>query len=659
MWAAPEDQTIGPRRAVSRPLGRRFLFILLVAAALGLLLTVAAFRVATLAGELGTARSEILAALNVAQRHGVAIASEDVLAMTQSLRTADDALTRAAGQLRGDPVILFLSGMPVAGRQITAVESMVAGARQLTRSHETTGQLLSGFIVARDVEDGPERLASLARFLAAHQQQISRSLDGMMEADDIMTEIGGDGLIGPVASAHATLTERLAEVRPLISAAQNAAPVLPSILGVGSERRYLVVALDNAELRPIGGLIAAFATPRFTDGLLQDHTFRDILSVDLAGQEEFVEPPVALIDHLLGEDNPWQVADAGWWPDFADNAAEARRLFEIETGDDNFQGAIAFTPEFVDGLLEVIGPVEVADAGITVHAGETYLVSLEQVEVLNRGEGRKQFLADLASEVLDRLFALPPERYPEVVAAFDAAGKRRQLQMQFDDPAAQELITRMGWYTPFAFPEGTDRLSIMEANVSPVSKLSVLLDLHHELDVTLQSDGSAHERLVTTFTNRYGPELPPELERVRSTFFDGNLGSLHRRYLDPDAEINEISSDDPEVPVTDPGYLEGEAGGLSVGNYQLLAPGTTRLTTEYFVPNVIRVAKDTAAEGTYRLDFFKQPGRDLDTLEVHVTVPPGTVPLSWSNGGTRSGRTVSFLASTEFDRVFEVRFGLE
>ena len=85
----------------------------------------------------------------------------------------------------------------------------------------------------------------------------------------------------------------------------------------------------------------------------------------------YVPPPVPLQDHLLGTFT-WQVADAGWWPDFARSAGEARRLYAIETGDNNFDGVIAFTPDLVDALIGVTGPVEVPGTGITVGPGETY-----------------------------------------------------------------------------------------------------------------------------------------------------------------------------------------------------------------------------------------------------------------------------------------------
>jgi hypothetical protein len=453
------------------------------------------------------------------------------------------------------------------------------------------------------------------------------------------------------------LVVRFDQARPAVAAARQAVAIMPSLFGVGGQKRYLVYALDNAELRPMGGLIAAFATPRFTDGMLRDVTFRDILSVDRRDQKVYVQPPQPLSDHLLNKFT-WQVADAGWWPDFATSAAEARRMYKLETGDGDFQGTIAFTPEFVDGLLKVVGPVTVPEAGVTVHPGETYLLSLEQVEVLNKGQGRKAFLANLASQVLGRLFALPPNRYPDVVAALADAGAHRQLQMVFDDKSLQGVVDLLGWSGSFTFPAAGDRLAIIEANVAPVSKLDVLLSLDHSLDVQIQADGSATEHLVTTYTNHYGPNLSPELTKVRSAFAFGNMGSYNRRYLAPDADVTSVSSDDPQAPITDPDSLELESGCLAVGSYQFVRPGTVHLTTDYTVPNIVQQAQPGSGKNkVYRLSFRKQPGRDHDTLTVKVTVPEGTRVISWSEGGVQAGTTVTFAVTTEFDHRFEVEFG--
>jgi hypothetical protein len=620
------------------------------------MLGITAARASTVAGDLLEGRARLFGALAVAEEHGLDLTLSEASEIGVELQEADTALDRAASGLNGDPFLVWLRHIPIADRQVLAADRMIAAARGLTRRHAAISDLMRRLIAARDSGGGAERLAALARVTDDQLAEIKGILDAFDATDQVVSEVPADGLVGPIADARAAFATRLDQLRPVIAAARQGVALVPSVMGIGGEKRYLVLALDNAEIRPIGGLIAAFATPRLNDGLIADMTFRDILSVDRPDQRAYVPPPEPLADHLLGPIT-WQVADAGWWPDFAANAREARRMYEIETGDGDFQGAIAFTPEFVDELLKIVGPVEIPEAGITVDPGETYLVSLEQVEVLKRGEGRKQFLADLASRVLERLFALPASRYPEVLAALDVAGRRRDLQVLLDDPFAQGALARQGWYAPFTFDDKADRLAIMEANVAPVSKLDVLLDLDHELFVDLQPDGSAQERLITTYTNRYGPALAPELERVRSSFSFGNLGSYQRRYLDPAADVLSVTSDDRDVPITGPDSLDVESGSLAVGNYQFVRPGRVRLVTTYTTPDiVVSVGGDSASKGLYRLEFRKQPGRNDDSLRVVVRVPDGTVPSAWSEGGMIDDSVVTFSVTTQTDRTFEVAY---
>ena len=588
------------------------------------------------------------------QQAGFDLTAGQAATTTQDLAEADASLAQLQGALDGDPAVRLLRLVPAVDHQAQAADTLVRAARLLTSRSAEVGSLLTAYVAARDSNQGLQRVAAFARLAATTGAQTDDLLAAFNASDQLISGLATHGLLGPVAGARDELAARLAAARPVVAAGAALDAVIPSMMGVGGQRRYLVLALDNAELRPIGGLIAAFATPTLTDGLLSDPTFHDVYDVDKAGQPTYVQPPPGLAGHLLGN-LPWQVADAGWSPDFATSAAAARRLYGIETGAADFQGTIAFTPDVVDALLEVVGPVTIPDAGLTIHAGETYLVSLQQVEILHQGPSRKQFLAELASEVLTRVLALPPARYSDVFAALDHAGKRRQLQMIFDDPAVQAAVDRLGWYTPFRFPGTDDRLAVVEANVGPVSKLDVLLKLDHTLDVTLQPDGSALERLVTTYTNGFGPNLPPAVASVKPSFRFGILGSYQRRYLVPDARLLGVSSDG-NPPLAAPELLDTELGCLVVANYLQIRPGVTHLETRYVAPHVVQSPDDPARSGTYRLDVRKQAGRDHDTVTVRVTVPPGTVPVAWSSGGAVGGQTVTFSTTTEFDRTFEVTY---
>ena len=96
---------------------------------------------------------------------------------------------------------------------------------------------------------------------------------------------------------------------------------------------------------------------------------------------------------------------------------------------------------------------------------------------------------------------------------------------------------------------------------------------------------------------------------------------------------------------------------MVVGNYQFVRPGVVRLTTTYTTPGVvIHATGDPTVTGTYRLVFRKEPGRSADTLRVRVTVPPGSTPTTWSDGGTLDGSTVTFSVTTEYDHTFQVSY---
>lgn len=639
----------GRGRALMTARSRRLDLALLALAAV-VLLGSAAVRGLALFHDATSARAVLTEAIGRLESGGPGLAEADVAAIADGLRRGDAALARLAAAVEGDPLVAAIRLAPPARAQVDAAGRLLRAARLLTSRHEHLEASLRGYLAARDGTVGLERIAAFARLAAESRARTVELAAALDEATRLVSMMPAEGLIPELASIRTLLAERLAQARAFVGPGAAAQEVLPSILGLGAERRYLVLTLNPAELRPAGGYIGAFATPRFRDGLLGEHRFRDVYEVDLGDADPYVRPPQALRAHLLG-DQPWQLADAGWSPDFAVSAAAARRLYGSQTGDSDFDGVIAFTPALVDRLLEITGPVQVGE--VTVAAGQTLPRIQEQVDVNDTGPDRKRFLVELAWRAIDAALALPPERYPAVAAALHEAGRGRQLQVVLDDPRAQSFIEAHGWYTPFVFPAGEDRLAIIDANVSPVSKLHLLLRMDHQLEVRLRADGNAEERLVTTMTNGYGPDLPPLLEPLRPTFRHGNLGSYQRRYLVPDARVLSVASDG--YPSLDaPEHVAHELGSLTVGNYQMVAPGTVHLETRYLAPQVVATDGDPGASGRYRLTFRKQAGRDQDTLTVHVTVPPGAFPVSWSEGGIRDGSMVTFRTTTATDRFFEV-----
>ena len=608
-----------------------------------------------LASDLESARAALNSLVDVVERGGLALTRDDADQVGEHLAFADASLLRVRDILERDPLLAVLRSSPAMATQIDEARDLAAAAQTLTSQHGKVTGLLERYVEIRESSIGVNRIEGLVTLVASEQSSIKGIMDAIEEGHSKLAELPGRDLIPPLAAARDDLRSQSDRIAFVSEQGKALLTAVPSLFGVGTPKRYLVLALDNAELRPIGGLIAAFATITIADGRLRDLEFRDISAVDRPDQETYVSPPDPVKDHLLGEFT-WQVADAGWWPDFDRSAHEARRLYALQTGDQDFDGVIAFTPDFVDALIGVVGPVQVPGTGITVRSGETYLRSLEETEIKNAGPSRKQFLADLASVVLRKVEELPPGGYPALVSALGGAIDRRQLQVLPDEAATRAAMIEVGAYTPFTFEAGSDRLAIMGANVAPVSKLHALLEIDHKLEVVINSDGSANERLVTTYFNRFGPNLPPEFAGVARSFFTGNLGTYERRYLPPDAEVLSVRSVGLDQHVTDPEAVELDSGTLAVGNYLFIKPGIVQLETIYRTPQVIQSSAGHGDESAYRLQFRKQAGRDHDGLVVHVVTPAGAKAIRWTQGGVVGEDFVTFSTTTSVDRAFEVIF---
>ena len=76
------------------------------------------------------------------------------------------------------------------------------------------------------------------------------------------------GLVGPLDDARALMLDKVDQYGPLIHVYTEIDGVVPSILGWGGPKRYLVLAQDPAELRPSGGFIGTYGIVTFDEGRL-------------------------------------------------------------------------------------------------------------------------------------------------------------------------------------------------------------------------------------------------------------------------------------------------------------------------------------------------------------------------------------------------------
>ncbi|MFI5043019.1 MAG: DUF4012 domain-containing protein, partial [Acidimicrobiales bacterium] len=398
------------------------------------------------------------------------------------------------GLLADDPLIGLARALPPTAANIHGADSVVAAAGDLL---DAVGQGLTigrRFVEIREAQaTGAQKggaLAQLVELMATSREGATSAAASVASARQALATVP-DGLIGPIESVRDAMQTRIEKYGPLLDAYVKASARLPAILGWDGPRRYLVLTQDPAELRPAGGFIGSFGIVTFDKGTVAERRFLNVEALDYTNDYPFVKPPQELADYLLGARQSWQLADAGWSPDFPTSAQDAIRLYTNESGDSHIDGVLGLTTFTIDELLKVTGPITVPGYDVTIASGETTLKVLQVTRLPRRpGEDAKAFLPVFADQLLAALFALPPRTWGDVLASADAYSQSHLLQAWFPNPD-EEAFAVVGGLGGGVRTDAGDYLYPVDANVAPATKLNLLATRTLDLSVQIDAVGNA------------------------------------------------------------------------------------------------------------------------------------------------------------------------
>ena len=331
------------------------------------------------AGALSQART-VAARMQSELRQGSAPSAADVAA-------AQDATGRARSAT-SDPLYRMVAGLPWVGHQLHAVATVAAGLDDVTT---TAMPPLVDLVTAVDdgrlrSDDGTLDLA----FLAATAPDVRAADETVARVRAEVAAVGTSGLVGPLADAVHKADDALASVGETVHQARQVTDLAPAMLGADGPRTYLVLALNNAELRPAGGIVGAALAVTVDDGHVSLGT--QIAASALATPPQ---PVLPLTDEELAVDGDRlgrYLQNATLTPDFPRTADLARARWQQETGSD-VDGVVAVDAVAVATVLKAVGPVTTADG--TVLDGTSFLPAVL----------RDPYLGDVDPVALDQTFA--------------------------------------------------------------------------------------------------------------------------------------------------------------------------------------------------------------------------------------------------------------
>lgn len=632
------------------PLGR----LLLVLAVLFVLVAgFESYRAWRILGDVSDGRALLRSGQNRLEVKRLNATHDDLESSRHEFDQAGSKFASAHDQVAGDPLLKVARHLPLVGGQISAAVALSNIGVQAAAIGGQGVDAAEAFDDVRAEPNGtlPEKSVEVFDAADPHMDNIEVRL---VDVDAQRQSIAGMSLLPPMRRAVSELDQRRQRLQDLVDTYQRARAFSPEFLGFNGPRTYLVLAQNEGELLPTGGLVSVFGTIQLDHGTVQHMEFHDAVQfgadwMDRSGQ--YVDPPAPLKEYLL-KDTSWNLAVSNWSPDFPTSASYAENFYELGGGG-KVDGVIAIDVTTLERLLAVIGPVDIPDFGVTVDSDNARdLTEAYTREAYGPQTDRKAFVGLLADEVLQRVLHPQPDQWSALVDVLQSLGDHKDLQIYSKSPTQENVLAQLGWDGAVYYGTG-DYLRLVDASVNS-TKLNIVIDHSATVDVHLATDGSA----TTTVTLDYFNDLAPwasdhDPDLVEKLMLGGQYGGYLRLYAPPRSKLMSVSDGTQDVGAEEIGREDG----LSVFGRFFALPHDTKktLTFTYQTPPV---AQKTDSGWTYSLATFRQPGWALDSLDVTVTPPQDMRVRSMSLDDTpvKPGLDGSVSIDPSVDQTLVVRY---
>jgi hypothetical protein len=394
-----------------------------------------------------------LAAVNAIRDAGSFVAAKDFGGANASFASAERDFESAKQELGAIGTLLTAVGAIAPNSVFSNAKNLLLAGEEIAKG----GERVSAGLAALDETMPPsERI----RLLNTH---LGSALPHLETAALAIDRTSTRGIPARYQSAVLTAKEEFPSLIASLREATEVAGFLSGLLGADEPRRYLLVFQNDTELRPTGGFVGSFALLDVHRGEITRLDIPGGGSYDLQGQlrADLVAPqPLRLI-------NPrWEFQDANWSPDFPTSAKRLAWFYEQADGP-SVDGVIAVNADVMAALLGVVGEVHMEEYDVAVNAENFIPATQNEVEnEYDKDENRpKQFIADLAPEVLDRIFTADKATFLDLVGVLNAALATKDVQMWFDDADMQKRADEFGWTGRTKDVPG-DYLQIVHTNIA-------------------------------------------------------------------------------------------------------------------------------------------------------------------------------------------------
>ncbi|HET90368.1 MAG TPA: DUF4012 domain-containing protein [Chloroflexi bacterium] len=481
--------------------------------------------------------------------------------------------------------------------------------------------------------DGDLSLEGVVQLLVEEQATLEGALTAVERAQDAWSQVDVEAL-SPWLAGKAALLER---GLPLLRAGLSAVTIAPDLLGMDEPCTYLVIALNEDELRPGGGFISGVGEVRVEAGQLISMTFRDSYGVD-----DFTQPyptPPDYMRRFMGIDL-LVFRDSNWTPDFPTAARQAISLYRPGYTV-TVAGVIALDQRAVQEIVAAIGPLSLEGVEEMV-TGQSIVAYIRQAWGPEDGETvgdwwsqRKSFMGVIAGAAWQRVQGGKVDWFALAQVLLRLV-EERHLFVYLEHPEAEALLAEHGWDGGLGSGAAAgDFLMVLGMNMG-YNKVNARVreSISYQVDLR-QSPPQATLTLVYTHTGSV--DVPCKQEPRYGTSYEDMMERCYWYYVQVYVPAGSQLVDATRIPVPGESLLSGEdeEGGVAVypveegpwtalGVFGLLPPASTQ-TRSFTWTLPADVVKWENGAGSYTLQVRKQPGTLAHPLTVEVRLPTGSV----------------------------------
>jgi hypothetical protein len=417
------------------------------------------------------------------------------------------------------------------------------------------------------------------------------------------------------------------------------------------QKTYMLVFENYDEERATGGFIGTYGVLKTDRGAITQLKIESIYQLD--GQ---IYQQIAAPGPFQPAIKRWGTRDANWFADFPTSADKLLYFFEL--GGETADGVISATPKMFEDILNLTGPIEMPEYGVTLtpdnfQALVQFKTSVDYDKTLNQP---KKFLADAAPVFLDHLMNLKKEQWFELLQIFEDNLHQRNILLYSKNADTEKQIQDLGFGGQILSTE-YDYLSINNSNLGG-TKTDLSIEQSADLKSKILSDGSIINTL--TITRKNTAEAPNKdymriLVPLGSQFVSAS-GFDNYAYLD---SVAAGMRTDPDLAAWDKGqlvsnvYVRTESEKTEFAGWLSTSSGEEKsITITYMLP--IKIKADAFGNAqSYSLLIQKQSGSK--PYNFHGSIGLGSYKSIWQGPGVASLlNSVNFESNTNTDDYWPI-----